>query len=217
MDTDADGATHVQPSAGSRGSVYIPPTIARFNAAMRRAWHRVERPRLVRMPAVHRAQCRTLHLSQKATLMMMMRISGRLCARRPGKIEFATVLRRGRGARRYRRPGVTAGCAAGAARRRRSLAHPSRCASTATAAPSASSPASVLRRTATALWALLPGMETLTHRRVRQRRRALAAQFVALRRQHGQRRASQSRMILQHHHKIYAYFSIYSVVHKSKD
>lgn len=177
VNADADGAAHVQPSAGRCGTVHVPPTVARFNSAMGRAWHRVERPRLVRMPAVHRAQGRAFDLAQKTTLMMM-RVAGRLGARRSGKIQFATILRRGRGARRYRCSGVTTGRAAGAARRRRSLAHSRRCAPAGTASSTsttASPAAGVLWRTAAALWTLLPGMETLAHGCVCQRRRTLTA------------------------------------------
>lgn len=85
VDADADGAAYVQPTAGGRGAVHVPPTIARFDAAVSRARHRVERPRLVRMPAVYRAQGRTLDLTQETALMMVW-IAGRLSARCPGKV-----------------------------------------------------------------------------------------------------------------------------------
>lgn len=94
VDADADGAAHVQPTAGGRGTVHVPPTVARFDSAVSRARHRIERPRLVRMPAVYRAQGRTLDLAQE-TALMVMRIAGRLSARCPGKVQLATVLRRG--------------------------------------------------------------------------------------------------------------------------
>lgn len=49
-------AAHVQPGAGRR--VDVPPGTTAVpglhGAVVRRCWHRVERPRLVRMPRVHR-------------------------------------------------------------------------------------------------------------------------------------------------------------------
>ena len=197
MHTDADRAAYVQPSAGCRGPVNVPPTVARFDTAVCRARHRVERPRLVRMSAVHRAQGRSLDLSEQAALMMM-RIAGRLGARCSRKVQVAAVLRRGRRAGSHRRSRVAAGRAAGAARRRRSLTDSGRCASTSSSTPAPSpSPTSsasaatassgVLRRAATALRTLLPRMETFAHRCVGQRRWTLAAQFVALSREHRQR------------------------------
>ena len=210
MHTDTDRTPDVQPSAGCRRSMNVPPTLARFYAAVRRAWHRVERPRLVRMSTVHRAQGRSFDLTKQAALMMM-RISGRLCTRRPRKVQVAAVLGRGRRARGYRRSCIPTGRrAAGAARRRWSLTDSGRCASSATPTPAPSSTAAsstaaaaaaassrVLRRTAAALRTLLPRMETFADRRICQRWWTLAAQFVALSREHRQRRTTQTRMILQ--------------------
>lgn len=208
VNTDPDCAPDVQPSAGRRRSVNVPPTVARFDTAVRRARHRVERPRLVRMSAVHRAQGRSLDLTEQ-TALMMMRIAGWLRARRPRKVQVAAVLGRGRRARGHRRSRVSTGRrATGAARRRWSLTDsgrrtssasptPAPASSTSTATAAATASSRVLRRTATALWTLLPRVETFADRRVRQRWWTLAAQFVALSREHRQRRASQTRMILQ--------------------
>ena len=210
VDTDADCSADVEPPAGCRGPVHVPPTVARFNPAVSRAGHRVERPRLVRVPAVNRAQRSSLHLTEQAALMMV-RIAGRLGARRPREVQVAAVLGRGRRARRDRRSRVATARASGAARSRRSLTHSRRRASsssssssTTPSSSSASSPSSsssapggVLGRAAAALRALLPRVEPFAHRRVRERWRALAAQFVALGCEHRQRCTPQTRMILQ--------------------
>lgn len=197
VDTDADRSADVEPPAGCRGPVHVPPTVARFNPAVSRAGHRVERPRLVRVPAVNRAQRGSLHLTEQAALMMV-RIAGRLGARRPREVQVAAVLGRGRRARRDRRSRVATARASGAARSRRPLTHSRRRASSAaasssaapspaTSSSSASAPGRVLGRAAAALRALLPRVEPFAHRRVRQRWRALAAQFVALGCEHRQR------------------------------